>query len=466
MRFEFILDQPQYDDCLLPIAEVAESLGIEVTFSRFNSRDFAADAHFLVQDFAALCCPSPRIFVPHGLSLMKMFHFALEADAVLVPSEALHKALGHQLLPRAKAYAGIGHPKTDRLLQYAARTDHHRRAVREAHAMDDRPLVVHMPSWKNDAVRIHHQRFHRLDEVEEVLGRRFNVLTLPHDLDQEREQIRALTPLQAHIERLAYLVAADVVLTDNSGVGFECAAIDKPMVLLGHPHIPGFFDDVVINPGRQIDYGPVATLETLPETVESVLADPQGYRQKRAHWASMVLGPVDGGSARRLARKVLNDVIGRLELTASGASQGPCWHLGDFVREFRFFRSEHEVRQGADVRIDIDPDKSRTIFFGPYISLPPGTYLLDLDFASSEPSRIFDLQVTFNHARDSIPLARFAGKAAGRFVFSIPETQILDKSVEFTLTGSGDLGGSLTLTRFDLHALRPRHAGKVRQPTP
>ena len=116
MRIEFILDQPQYDDCVTPLLSYARKKGLETSVSRFNSTDYLADLHVFVQDFAQICCPSPSMCVSHGLSLMKPFNFSVRADAVVIPSQVLFEVLGKTLLPGAVAYADVGYPKIDLLL--------------------------------------------------------------------------------------------------------------------------------------------------------------------------------------------------------------------------------------------------------------------------------------------------------------------------------------------------------------
>ncbi|MGA1850259.1 CDP-glycerol glycerophosphotransferase family protein [Sphingobium sp. HT1-2] len=449
-HIEVILDKSQYDDCLLPIGRFAESIGCKVTYSRFNSRAFDADIHFLLQDFGLISCPGFKVFVPHGLSLLKAFDFAFKADAVVVPSVELNDALNWSMDADAVAIAGVGYPKIDHLLVENCRLRYHRDAVRSAMNFDDRPIVTCFPSWKDSANLIHKQRDYSLLELKNLLNEHFNVVVIPHQLDQELQELNDLGIVPVTIERLSFIIGSDVIITDNSGIGFECAAIDKPMVLLGNRNDADFFVDIVSGSGRKIDYGPVASLDTVLDCVKKVLANPSWYSEQRLYWASRVMGPLDGGSSGR----ILSEALKLQQCHSKSKAQyglSNFLELGNMVALFKFFGCHHKISRPKPncIVLDVDPNKNRVIFYGPYIGLPPGNYALDLSI-SLPRSECVELKLRINGKIEDIFISSFKGNFDGILRFVVPDIEIFDKSIEFVLDCGGSKPFTLIVYRFVL----------------
>ena len=191
------------------------------------------------------------------------------------------------------------------------------------------------------------------------------MITLPHSLDAELEEAKTLFKPASGLARFSYLCAADVILTDNSGIGFECAAIDKPMVLLGHPNDQDFFSDLVSKSGRSVDYGPVALKEDLVETVNATLARPDAHREARRYWAERVFGPLDGRSCERVLQAAVCGAMDRIENRLGSDDDGQFVLLSDLCRNFRFFRSHHHLCFGETIRITENPVENFDYFFRP-----------------------------------------------------------------------------------------------------
>lgn len=390
------------------------------------------------------------MFVPHGLSLLKAFDFAFKADAVVVPSVELNDALNWSMDADAVAIAGVGYPKIDHLLLENRRLQYHRDAIRSAMNFDNRPIVTCFPSWKDSANLIHKQRDYSLLDLKNVLNEHYNVVVLPHQLDQELQELNELGIAPANIERLSFIIGSDVIITDNSGIGFECAAIDKPMVLLGNRNDADFFADIVSGSGRKIDYGPVASLDTVLDCVKQVLADPFWYSDQRLYWASRVMGPLDGGSSGRILSAAL-----KLQQchSRSRAQYGPSnfLELGNMVALFKFFGCPHEISRPKPncVVLDVDPNKNRVIFYGPYIGLPPGDYALDISI-SLPKSEFVELKLRLNNNIKDTVIASFKGNFDGIVRFVVPNIEISDKSIEFVLDCGGNVAFTLIIDRFVL----------------
>lgn len=140
----------------------------------------------------------------------------------------------------------VGMPKSDCLVDGSLSRD----GVLEANGMDPgRTTVLYAPTWT---------RFSSLNAMgEEVVGRLvdagYTVIVKLHDnsLDRSFENsggvdwVGRLTPILArghgHLVKSAdaspWLVAADVLVTDHSSVGFEYLLLDRPLVRIEMPEL-------------------------------------------------------------------------------------------------------------------------------------------------------------------------------------------------------------------------------------
>jgi len=142
----------------------------------------------------------------------------------------------------------VGMPKSDCLVDGSLTRD----GVLEAHGMDPaRTTVLYAPTWT---------RFSSLNAMgEDVVGglidAGYRVLVKLHDHSLDRavensggiDWIARLEPILArghgHLIRAAdaspWLVAADVLVTDHSSIGFEYLLLDRPLVRIAMPHLIG-----------------------------------------------------------------------------------------------------------------------------------------------------------------------------------------------------------------------------------
>jgi CDP-glycerol:poly(glycerophosphate) glycerophosphotransferase len=140
----------------------------------------------------------------------------------------------------------VGMPKSDRLVDGSLSRD----AVLHANGIDaERPTVMYAPTWT---------RFSSLNVMGEEVVRGlvdagYRVLVKLHDnsLDPALENsggvdwVSRLQPILArghgHLLRSAdatpWLVAADVLITDHSSIGFEYLLLDRPLVRIAMPHL-------------------------------------------------------------------------------------------------------------------------------------------------------------------------------------------------------------------------------------
>lgn len=141
----------------------------------------------------------------------------------------------------------VGMPKSDCLVDGTLR----RNSVLEANGIDpDRTTVLYAPTWT---------RFSSLNAMGEDLVRRlvdagYQVLVKLHDNSLDRgafvnsggiDWIARLTPIlaQGHGRMITssdaspWLVAADVLITDHSSIGFEYLLLDRPLVRIVMPEL-------------------------------------------------------------------------------------------------------------------------------------------------------------------------------------------------------------------------------------
>lgn len=140
----------------------------------------------------------------------------------------------------------VGMPKSDCLVDGSLSRD----GVLEAHGMDPaRTTVLYAPTWT---------RFSSLNAMgEDVVGRLvdagYRVLVKLHDNSLDRSFVNSggvdwvgrLTPVLArghgHLIRSSdaspWLVAADVLITDHSSIGFEYLLLDRPLIRIAMPEL-------------------------------------------------------------------------------------------------------------------------------------------------------------------------------------------------------------------------------------
>jgi CDP-glycerol:poly(glycerophosphate) glycerophosphotransferase len=148
--------------------------------------------------------------------------------------------------PESSAIRLIGMPKSDCLVDGSLSRD----AVLEANGMDPtRPTILYAPTWT---------RFSSLnamgeDVVAGLVDAGYRVLVKLHENSLDRafessggvDWVRRLEPILArgdgHLVRSAdaspWLVAADVLITDHSSIGFEYLLLDRPLIRIAMPQL-------------------------------------------------------------------------------------------------------------------------------------------------------------------------------------------------------------------------------------
>jgi CDP-glycerol glycerophosphotransferase len=185
----------------------------------------------------------------------------------------------------------VGMPKSDCLVDDSLRRD----AVLEANGMDPaRTTVLYAPTWT---------AFSSLnamgeDVVAELIDAGYRVLVKLHDLSLEPAVVNSggvdwvarLEPILArgdgHLIRSAdasrWLVAADVLITDHSSIGFEYLLLDRPLIRIAVPElirrgeIPKEYVDLLITASTTVE-----SATEVVAAVERAMAEPRRLSEAR-----------------------------------------------------------------------------------------------------------------------------------------------------------------------------------------
>jgi CDP-glycerol glycerophosphotransferase (TagB/SpsB family) len=174
----------------------------------------------------------------------------------------------------------VGMPKSDCLVDGTLCRD----AVLEANGLDPaRTTVLYAPTWT---------RFSSLNAMGEDVVGRYRVLVKLHDLSLDRAVVNSgghdwparLEPILArgdgHLIRSAdaspWLVAADVLITDHSSIGFEYLLLDRPLIRISMPELLKRTD--IAQEYVELLIAASMTIESAAQVVgavEQALADPR-----------------------------------------------------------------------------------------------------------------------------------------------------------------------------------------------
>ena len=224
----------------------------------------------------------------------------------------------------------VGMPRSDCLVDGTL----HRDAVLESRGLDpSRPTVLYAPTWTP---------YSSLNAIGEavlsgLVDAGYTVLVKLHensfDLAYENsggvDWAARLTPiLQRGTARLIreanaspWLVAADVLITDHSSVGFEYLLLDRPLVriempeLINRANVPREYVDLLASASFTVH-----DVSGVLEQVERAFADPRrGSETRREVAAELFYRP--GGATRRAVRE-LYDVLEltRIDVSETGGS--------------------------------------------------------------------------------------------------------------------------------------------------
>jgi hypothetical protein len=222
-------------------------------------------------------------------------------DRVAFPNESRLRRYVEAGIVAADRAVLVGFPKLDRLVNATVPPD---RAAAALGLRPDRPTAVYAPTFSPESSL----QQHGVAIAACLLDAGFNVIVKLHDrsLDPDPrysggEDWRArFAPLAAtgnclfasDADSTRYLLAADVMVTDHSTIGFEFCALDRPLIV---------FDAPELITAARVDEGKVRLLRSAADVVSTPAEAAQAAR-------AAVGAPGTNGAARAAAvREVFHD---------------------------------------------------------------------------------------------------------------------------------------------------------------
>jgi len=222
----------------------------------------------------------PIFSMPHTVAVVKTTLYPLHtrSDYMLMTGPMWTERMEY-LFPRYKNNIEIGFPKCDELVNAKSI----RSEVIEELGLDPKePIVVFAPSWDDPEAK----RKGTIDALPQIeaMGLK-NLLVCPHDYDKMFNVLKGKKVIKSS-NKNRYLMAADLMIGDMSGIMIEFAVLDKPMVhidMYGDKRMYGIWEEPANHYGT-FQIGEFATPDTLPKAVNSALSDPDKYKFLREYW--------------------------------------------------------------------------------------------------------------------------------------------------------------------------------------
>ncbi|CAN5659723.1 hypothetical protein BH23ACI1_BH23ACI1_01310 [soil metagenome] len=244
-------------------------------------------------------------------------------DRVAFPNAGRMQRYVEAGLVRPDRAALIGFPKLDRLVNARVQP---REAAAHLGLPPDRPAAIYAPTFSPQASL----QGHGEAIVSHLLAGGFNVIIKLHDrsLDPDprysggHDWRGRLAPfvaggrcvLASRGDSTEYLLAADVLVTDHSTIGFEFCALDRPVVVFDMPELIA---------AARVDAGKVRLLRS----ASTVVSDPADVPIAAA--AAMAAPDTHRAERAAAVREVFHDP-GR----ATARAIALCYELLDFPAEF------------------------------------------------------------------------------------------------------------------------------------
>ena len=309
LAVHLIYDLLQYDLALKPVDEELQRRGHQVIRSRTRAESSDGDCSVMIQDVAVAKAPGKRFFITHGLSCLKGWDINLPIDYFLPAGPYWADRLSSKMQSDHFQFSILeptGWPRMDAWTALIAKRESIRRSVIARHFLKDAPIVVYAPTYKDPAKG--HQRGVHAMTVANLLSQQWNCFVLPHQMEKTHEFsgddpriIRRYGEL-----RLDYLIAADVLVGDRSGLVFEFTATGKPIVLIDNPDHLNYTRLEANARGDVFDAGYWTTVERLIPTVTKALEHPGMKSDRIQYWRDQVVGPCDGQHAKRAVDQIEN----------------------------------------------------------------------------------------------------------------------------------------------------------------
>jgi len=377
----FVFDNKQYDPTLLKLISEATGRGISCSFARFGPEDKYADISVSLQTMGIHLAQHPRFLIWHGYSPFKAFQFDSSADFFYVPSKLLMQNATKLAADPLRCFGGHGDLKVDYLMDL----DVEQASIRRAHGLDERPILALAPTYSLDESV---PQFCR--ELVDLISDVFNIVYLPHAITPEHEFPRGVIEPDEDSSRWHYLLAADVIVTMESGLGLELSKLGKVVRYFTLADHDGWAEPSSI--GAQLELKPLVVHRLGPITREiliGAISNEQGDDSKLRRLSDAVLGNPNSLTVIKVLDEILLKAVQfSKEINERRKSRLHGEEICDFAlsKGYLYFEDSRSSHVVDGLSCYFSPDTH--FLFGPYIPLPPGFYSLQFVVRSEEVHRL------------------------------------------------------------------------------
>lgn len=241
-------------------------------------------------------------FINHGLSCIKGWGTPDEVNCFFAPTEywadKVTKWSTEKGLDRV-AYV-TGWPKMDLYYKNEQYRDRFRKVLFNRYTNGVEKKIVAIRPTYNEANNDHSKRKYSIKEMFDRISRAasdYLVLISRHQTETSElpTNLYDMQPASANID---VTIAADVVISDRSSIVFECAGMNKPVIMVDNPDVPGHLhlESQVALP--LVDAGPHVTNDNIVDAIEHMIEEPMWYEDRRKYWGDFVAGPYDGNRSK------------------------------------------------------------------------------------------------------------------------------------------------------------------------
>jgi len=222
----------------------------------------------------------PIFSMPHSLAVVKrtLFQLHTKSDYMLMTGPIWKERMEYAF-PKYKNNIEVGFPKSDELVNAKSTRDE---VINELGLDPKEPIVMFAPSWDDKTAK----RGGTIDALPQVESLGFkNLLICPHDYDKMYSKLEGKKVIKRP-NKNRYLLAADLLIGDHSGIMIEFAILDRPMVqidMFGDRRMFGIWQEPASHYGS-FQIGEFATPDTLPKAVNEALNNPNKYKFLRDYW--------------------------------------------------------------------------------------------------------------------------------------------------------------------------------------
>jgi len=286
LKFQVLSDKAYQKSCIMPVAEELKKRGNEIIEAASEPVPAGEVDATLIASVKYLNpgiidkLKRPIFSLPHTVAVVKttLFEQHTRSDYMLMTGPIWKERMGY-VFPKYKHNLEIGYPKGDELVAgKSTRND----VINELGLDPKEPIVMFAPSWDDPEAK----RKGTMDALPQIEALGFkNLLVCPHDYDKMFNKLEGKKIIKQP-NKNRYLMAADLMIGDMSGIMIEFAILDKPMVqidMYGDKRMYGIWEEPANHYGI-FQIGEFATPDSLSKVVKEALNDPNKYKFLRDYW--------------------------------------------------------------------------------------------------------------------------------------------------------------------------------------